>query len=323
MGLLNLAQLLPIYPLDGGRIFVSIAKSWSPRFARLLVATLCVTALLWALWSRDPLLGVLGFVGISFSTKSQWELSSNVRRMSKTECLSIVAGTLATTLILLIPVLKTEIVVNAVIGYHKPSLAAALPSDVAKNGSYTITPRFDLSTGPSDVKQYTFVVGDESNGGRDDWRIWGRTDREDSFVLVKLTEVSNYSNIHRARQSLRDLVQTELKSRGADVNFEDQGDSLPLDGPYGQMDSIPFKVLNDDLEKYCRAVHGFAASGSIYIYAVLCNDAVDPANSRITKEQAACFLSGLRIDGLPVSNAMAGLQCPKGANTLNTSQAAQ
>lgn len=64
-GAINFFNLLPLWPLDGGRIVRSLTVGLSPRFSQAITLVMSIGLALWALYAKQPLIFIVSILGFS------------------------------------------------------------------------------------------------------------------------------------------------------------------------------------------------------------------------------------------------------------------
>ena len=64
-GAINFFNLLPLWPLDGGRIVRAITFGLSPQLSQILTLTMSGGLVMWALYAQQPLIFIVAILGFS------------------------------------------------------------------------------------------------------------------------------------------------------------------------------------------------------------------------------------------------------------------
>ena len=64
-GAINFFNLLPLWPLDGGRIVRSLTVGLSPRLSQVLTLSMSGGLIAWALYAKQPLIFIVAILGFS------------------------------------------------------------------------------------------------------------------------------------------------------------------------------------------------------------------------------------------------------------------
>jgi len=64
-GAINFFNLLPLWPLDGGRIIRAVTVGLSPHLSQILTLTMSGGLVLWALYAQQPLIFIVAILGFS------------------------------------------------------------------------------------------------------------------------------------------------------------------------------------------------------------------------------------------------------------------
>ena len=64
-GAINFFNLLPLWPLDGGRIVRAVTFGLSPQLSQVLTLTMSAGLVLWALYAQQPLIFIVSILGFS------------------------------------------------------------------------------------------------------------------------------------------------------------------------------------------------------------------------------------------------------------------
>lgn len=69
-GAINFFNLLPLWPLDGGRIVRSVTFGLSPQLSQVLTLTMSGGLVLWALYAQQPLIFIVSILGFSAARRA-------------------------------------------------------------------------------------------------------------------------------------------------------------------------------------------------------------------------------------------------------------
>lgn len=69
-GAINFFNLLPLWPLDGGRIVRAVTFGLSPQLSQVLTLTMSGGLVLWALYAQQPLIFIVSILGFSAARRA-------------------------------------------------------------------------------------------------------------------------------------------------------------------------------------------------------------------------------------------------------------
>lgn len=95
-GAINFFNLLPFWPLDGGRIVRAVTMGYSPAFSQMLTLGMSVGLILWALYAKQPFILLVALIGFSAARRSAG-LSKLQPPMTGSQAFAAIAAYLLTT----------------------------------------------------------------------------------------------------------------------------------------------------------------------------------------------------------------------------------
>ena len=279
IGALNLIQLLPILPLDGGHILRSILQSTSTRAAKPVLLFFCTAAVVYCV--AEGALFLAFVAGLGCITAYGLEPSDKtVRPMNKMEIAAILSCLAATVTFLAIPICETASI------YMRPQQSAAALVDGSAEPAAILG--FAMAMADLDGLPAAADTTADSSGDAARALSWGDPTANLIFVRIEVRDKSGKKMFRPSRGNLRSEVAALFEDQDA-IEFTSGGEALKT--AIGQIDSIAFRVLSDSAGKSCQSFHGLAEAGNRYIIGTLCK----PAGQVIESAEIACMANSIRL----------------------------
>ena len=297
VGVLNLFQLIPVMPLDGGQLVRLLIQRKGSDVARIVSMGVGGLACLGAIGLHQYLLAPIALIGVALLGQ-QSVATPQGAEMSTGQRLAVLAGSLAC--LLLLTVASAPILADFV-GYNSPSEAIAFLGGFKRplpgaDGSEEVAPTFEVVApmlAGRDVS--TYVRGGDGRNLRVERRQWGSVLDADADVLIRLVDTSGTAGIVKDIAELRQDFEASLHAEDVETQFENS--SLRIDTRHGPFDALGFTAKGPGLGKSCIGFASYLDEGRHYLYGHYC--AATGATASV--QDVACLLDGLTIAGEAVS----------------------
>ncbi len=297
IGLLNLAQLIPMAPLDGGQLLRLLLQRHGSDAARWVAIAAsgiaCVVAIRFQLYLFVPI-ALIGLIGLNQRTV----LIPQAEPMTGRQRLAIVAGTVATFGIL---TAASASMLAGIAGYENPRSAVAMllgfqiPMPGAR-GSTAIAPAFDVHSAiVGDKPGTTWVSGGDGRMPRIEWRIWGGPARPGRIIAIQSSDKATvFGEILTVSRLSRDITYSVDEDSG-EPTFEDDAFTVPT--RRGEFAGARFALISVNPVRSCIGFGGYLKAGRTYLSGYSC--AAAGATARL--EDLSCLLDGLTFAGEPAA----------------------
>lgn len=292
IALLNLFQLLPVLPFDGGRLLHTMLQAHSAVPTRWLLGGLSTVALALALWTGQWALALLAVIGLAQLRAAVPPFVSDVRPMGGWELASIMAGTAGVAAILCVPLVDGGWLESLAHDLSELAGSATVPR-AGSQGSTEDAPRFTVSSALlAGVPETTWVSGDARDSTGREWRFFGTGGDPGANAAIKVADQS----VREGRK-----VTAETLPRDAIRLFEDSGgdeDAIAgkvelLATPSGDFGLVHLTANAGEVQRSCLGFEGFLQSGRRLVTGYYCS----PAGHEAAASDVACLVEAIEWPG--------------------------
>lgn len=292
-GLVNLAQFIPVVPLDGGQLVRLMIQRHGSNAARLVAFVFAGLACVIAIATQFYLLAPIALIGVMLMSQqgigAQLPIAMTLRQR-----LVILAGSLAALGVL---TAASAPILAFLAGYNSPREAMAFLTGQRQpmpgaEGSGEVEPVFDVRWPPLDgLDQSTWVYGGDGKDPRHERRQWGYTLDPKPEALIWVADTSETSGAVKDRGAVAADIRTSVRSKGLSLTLAQE--DVALATRHGPFAAIPFTIQSKAAPRNCIGFAGYANGGARYVYGHFC--AATGGQPKI--QDVVCLLDGLALAG--------------------------